>query len=118
MRHNTAYHEWLFDKVIPLIQERKYGEAESLLTQQKALSFISTDMNKVLKDMEAILNSYKNIYNAELAMKDGRIDEALAILNDIEKDDKIPRQAKAAARQMVSNIEKRKKYLDEMANKP
>jgi tetratricopeptide (TPR) repeat protein len=113
-----TYHEWLFDKIMPLIQENKFGEAELLLTQQNSLSFISTDMHSVLKEIDAILSSSKILYNAELAMRDGRIDEALAILNDIEKDDKIPKQAKAAARRMVSAIENRKKYIDEKAGKP
>jgi tetratricopeptide (TPR) repeat protein len=112
-----TYQKWLFDKIMPLIQEKKFGEAESLLTQQDSLSLISKDM-RVPKEIYAILYSSKILNNAEIAMKDGRIDEALAILNNIEKDDKIPKQAKAAARRMVLNIEKRKKYLDEMAGKP
>jgi hypothetical protein len=113
-----AYHEWLFYKVTPLIQEKKFGEAESLLKEQKTLSFVSTDMHEVIKEMDAILYASKNMYNAELAMKAERIDEALSILNDIVKDDKTPNEVKVAARHMLSFIDKRQKYLDEMAGKP
>ena len=74
-------------------------------------------MKKVLNEMDGILYSSKKLYNAERAMRDGRIDEALAMLNDIEKDEKTPKHGKAAARRMLSTIEKRKKYLDEMEGK-
>jgi tetratricopeptide (TPR) repeat protein len=108
-----SYQQWLFDKVDPLMKEGKFEEAEALLAQHNSLPFISTEMRKVLKEMDAVLYSSKKLYNAELAMKAGRIDEASVILEDIEKDEKIPRQGKSAARRMMSYIEKTKKYLEE-----
>lgn len=107
------YQEWLFEKVNPLMKEGKFGEAETLLAQHNSLPFISTEMQKALKEMDAILYSSKKLYSAELEMRAGRIDEAVSILNNIEKDEKVPRQGKAAARRMLSKIENRQKYLDE-----
>lgn len=107
------YQEWLFEKVNPLMKEGKFVEAETLLAQHNSLPFISTEMQKALKEMDAILYSSKKMYSAELEMRAGRIDEAVSILNNIEKDEKIPRQGKAAARRMLSKIENRQKYLDE-----
>ena len=112
-----TYHEWLFEQLQPLMQEGKFEKAEALLEEQNSLSFISRDTKKVLDNMDGILYSSKRLYKADLAMKAGQWDEATAILEDIENDEKIPRQGKSAARRMMFHIEKRQKYLDEIKGK-
>jgi hypothetical protein len=56
------YQEWLIEKVNPLMKEGKFGEAETLLAQHNSLPFISTEMQKALKEMDAILYSSKKLY--------------------------------------------------------
>lgn len=112
-----AYHEWLYDRIDPLMQEGRFEEAEALLERQRTLPFISKDLNKVLDNIDAIIYSSRRLYKAESAMKALRFDEAVAILEEIEKDDKVLRPAKNAAQRMLSHIEDRKRYLDEMKNK-
>jgi uncharacterized protein (UPF0147 family) len=113
-----TYHEWLLKQLQPLIQEGRFEEAEALLERQNSLSFISRDLHKVLDKIDDILYSSKRLYTADLAIKARKFDEATAILEDIENDEKIPQQAKSAARRMLSNIEKIKSYFDEKKVKP
>lgn len=111
-----AYHEWLYDRIEPLMQEGRFEDAEALLKRQRTLPFMSKDLNKVLDNVDAIIYSSRRLYKAESAMNALRLDEAAAILEEIEKDDKVLQPAKNAARRMLSHIEGRKRYLDEMKN--
>jgi len=113
-----AYHEWLLKQLEPLIKEERFEEAEALLEQQNSLSYISKDLRKVLDRIDDILYSYKRLYTANLAIKALKFDEAIAIFEDIENDERITGQAKMTARRMLSNMEKLKSYFDEKRNKP
>ena len=109
-----SYHEMLINRLQPWMQKGEFDKADELLVKQKSLPFISRDMQKVLENMESIVYSEKRLYEAELAMKILKFDEAVAILKDIENDDKVPRMGKSAARRLMSHIENRKNYLDKV----
>jgi hypothetical protein len=107
-----AYHEWLSEQVQPLTEKGKFEEAEVLLEQQKSLPYISRDLNKVLDNIDGIVYSSKRLYDADLAIRARKFDEAAAILRDIAKDERIPPPGKGAARRMLSRVEEMKKYAD------
>jgi hypothetical protein len=100
----TAYHEWLFEQMQPLMENGKFEEAKSVLEQQKSLPYISKGLNKVLDNIDDIVYSSKRLYEAELAIRDFRLDEAITILDDIVGDEKMPLAGKSTARRMLSSI--------------
>ena len=107
-----TYHEWLFEQMQPLMEEGKFEEAEALLEQQKSLPYMSRDLNKVLDNIDGMLYSSKRLYDADLAIRARKLDEATAILEDIAGDERIPRLGKNTARRMLSRVEEMKKYYD------
>lgn len=108
----TAYHEWLFEQLQPLMEEGRFEEAEALLEQNKSLPYISRDLNKVLDNIDEMLYSTKRLYDADMAIRTRKFDEATDILEDIAKDEKMPRVGKNTAQRMLSRLEEMKKYLD------
>jgi uncharacterized protein (UPF0147 family) len=107
-----TYHEWLFEELQPLMEQGRFEEAEAVLEQQGSLSFVSSDLQKVLDNVNEMLYSSKRLYNADLAIRARKYDEAIAILEDIQKDEKIPRLGKNAAQHMLSRIKEMKEYYD------
>jgi uncharacterized protein (UPF0147 family) len=107
-----TYHEWLFDKLQPLMEEGRFEEAEALLDQQDSLPFMSRDLKEVLDNIHDMLYTSKRLYNADLAIGARKYDEAIAILEDIQNDKKTPPPAKSTARYMLSRIKEIKKYRD------
>ena len=106
----SVYYEWLFDQMQPFMEKGRFEEAEELLGQQKSLPYISRDLNKVLDNIDGMLYSSKRLYNADLAIRAHKLDEATAILEDITKDEKMPQAGKSTARRMLSRIEEMREY--------
>lgn len=107
-----SYHEWLFDKLQPLMEEGKFKEAEAFLERQNSLPFISRDLHEVLDNINDMLYTSKRLYNADHAVRARKYDEAIAILEDVLNDKKIPTPAKSTARHMLSRVREMMKYYD------
>ena len=105
----ATYYEWFMETLGPLMQKGDFETAEALFEEQKALSYESKDLQKILDDIDIVLYSAKRLYSAEVAMRSRQFNEAEAILEDIKNDEKIPRLGKNAARIMLSQIEKYRK---------
>ena len=107
-----TYHEWLFEQLEPLMEEGRFQEAEVLIEQQNRLSFMSKDLERVLDKLNEMLYTSKRLYDADLAIKGRKFEQAIAILEDIQNDEKVPRLGKNAARRILSRIEEMNKYVD------
>jgi uncharacterized protein (UPF0147 family) len=108
----TTYHEWLIDEMQPMMQAGSFEEAEAFFEEQSSLPFISNDLQEVLDNVHGILRSTEILHHADHVMKEGKFDEAITMLEDLQNDDTIPLHGKTAARRMLTRVKEVMKYYE------
>lgn len=102
-----TYYNWLYDQLALLMGERKFEEGEAFMAQQKSLSYKSEDLQEVIDNMDTVLYSAKQLYKATHAMNHRKYEEALAICEEMQKDENVSRSGKSSARRMISRIKRK-----------